>query len=118
MRAIPRQIDVKYLRDWVRESSRSNLDLFDAWRIIGRFYCTSLVMRSACPVECMRCRQNIVAMMRKSNQANVPPAYLTVLAKAYAAEMNEKAAEERHLPPKGSSLFETNPFEDILKDLP
>lgn len=117
MKAIPRQIDIQSMQDWVEESSRSNLDLKRAQRIIERFYCTSLIINGSCPVECIHCKSNIVRMLRKSNKANVPGAFLTVLAKDFAAKMKEKASEKRHLPQKECSLFETNPFEEILKDL-
>jgi hypothetical protein len=88
-------VDVKLIRDWVSPQARVRIDLTQAWTIIKDQFCAAVYARGVCPIQCERCREQIVDLFRLE-QATNPEALLTWLAKDHAAKWIEKliAAEK------------------------
>ena len=92
---IVKSVDVKNIRDWVSPEARYRIDLTTAWGIIKREFCGAVVARGVCPIECERCRGEIVDLFRLEKAGN-PEALLTWLAKDHSARWIEKLiAEEK-----------------------
>lgn len=88
-------VDVKNIRDWVPMSARQRIDLTKAWGIIRDQFCAAVVARGVCPIQCERCKHELVDLFRLEKAGN-PEALLTWLAKDHSARWIEKliAAEK------------------------
>jgi hypothetical protein len=87
-----KHIAIQSIRDWVPAQDRSEIDIAQAWKIICREYCAALVSRGVCPIDCERCKVEIVDLFRLKG-AKKPAALLTWLAKDHSARMIEKLIE-------------------------
>ena len=122
-------ITLQLLHEWFPETARQNINVAQAWRIISREFCGAVVTRGVCPIDCLRCKDQIVDLFRLE-KAEKPAALLTWLAKDHAARWIEKriAAEKiseqfpaMETPQQAyDRLFpiknENNPFLEMLKD--
>ena len=127
-RALPKCVDVKKIRDWMPDEAKKLIDVTSAWQIISRHFCGAVVARGVCPIDCERCKVEIVDLFRLG-EAKSPKGLLTWLAKDHSARHIERLIaaekEEGHFPAMESqdefaTLFpsrrgETNPFLDLLE---
>ena len=61
----------------------------EAWGIIRDHYCVALGSQGLCPIQCERCREELVDLFRLEEAKN-PAALLTWLAKDRSARMIER----------------------------
>jgi hypothetical protein len=92
---VQKSVDVNSIEDWVPVQARQRISTVQAWNIIRREFCAALYARGVCPIQCERCREQIVDLFRLES-ATSPAALLTWLAKDHSAKWIEKLiAEEK-----------------------
>lgn len=89
-------VEINSIKEWVPEQDRRRIDILQAWRIIKSQFCAALVARGVCPIQCERCRAEIVDLFRLKEAQN-PERLLTWLAKDHAARWIEKLIAEQKL---------------------
>ncbi len=82
-------LSADHIKSWVPEQARGRIDIIQALHIIRRQFCSRVYLHSVCPMDCERCRVEIIDLFRLE-EAEKPEALLTWLAKDHAARWIEK----------------------------
>ncbi len=105
----PTRITFDLLKEWVPEKNQAGIRLYEAWKIISKYYCGTLISRGVCPQLCAAC-QGVVGDLFPLTGADNAEAVLTYRARSLAsrhgdellqaqrqAEQDFLAQETRHL---------------------